>query len=67
MQRVAAAFVDVPPKDQDKHNVVAAIQRQVRQHHLTRLLDELEAEHGPVPDAIREETRRMWPNYEEDT
>ena len=30
------------------------------------LIDELEAEFGPVPAHIREQTRREWPDYEEE-
>ena len=28
-------------------------------------LAELEAEFGPIPDEIREQTRRTWPDFEE--
>lgn len=66
MQHVAAAFADELPEGQDQRDVVAAIQRQARQDRLGKLLDELEVEHGPVPEAIREQARRMWPNYEDD-
>ena len=65
MQHVAAAFADEISEGQGQYDVVAAIQRQVRHDLLGELLDELEAEHGPVPEAVREQTRQMWPNYEE--
>jgi hypothetical protein len=43
-----------------------AVEREIRHDRLGELLDELEAEYGPVPPEVRERTRRMWPNYEED-
>jgi hypothetical protein len=43
-----------------------AVEREIRHDRLGELLDELEAEYGPVPPEVREQTRRMWPNYEED-
>jgi hypothetical protein len=46
--------------------VTEVVEREIRRERLGELLDELEAEHGPVPPEIREQTRRMWPNYEED-
>jgi Arc/MetJ-type ribon-helix-helix transcriptional regulator len=46
--------------------VSEVVEREIRRERLGELLDELEAEHGPVPPEIREQTRRMWPNYEED-
>jgi len=42
------------------------VEREIRHERLGELLDELEAEYGPVPPEIREQTRREWPNYEED-
>ena len=45
--------------------VTEAVEREIKHELLGELLDELEAEHGPVPPEIREQTRRMWPNYEE--
>jgi hypothetical protein len=55
------------PRDDVVQHVAAALadQREVRRQSLGKLLDELEAEHGTVPEAIRDQTRRMWPNYEE--
>ena len=46
--------------------VSEVVGREIRHERLGELLDELEAEYGPVPPEIREQTRRMWPNYEED-
>jgi hypothetical protein len=46
--------------------VSEAVEREIKHDLLGELLDELEAEYGPVPPEIREQTRRMWPNYEED-
>ena len=45
--------------------VSEVVEREIRHERLGELLDELEAEYGPVPPEIREQTRRMWPNYEE--
>jgi hypothetical protein len=33
---------------------------------LGELIEELEAEYGPVPPEVREQTRREWPDYEEE-
>jgi hypothetical protein len=52
---------DAPPPAEP-----AASEREIRHDRLGELLDELEAEYGPVPPEVREQTRRMWPNYEED-
>jgi hypothetical protein len=46
--------------------ITEIVEREIRHERLGELLDELEAEYGPVPPEIREQTRRMWPNYEED-
>ena len=46
--------------------VSEVVEREIRHERLGELLDELEAEHGPVPPEIREQTRREWPDYEED-
>ena len=46
--------------------VSEVIEREIRHELLGELLDELEAEYGPIPPEIREQTRREWPNYEED-
>jgi hypothetical protein len=46
--------------------VSEAVEREIKHELLGELLDELEAEYGPVPPEIREQTRREWPNYEAD-
>lgn len=46
--------------------VSEVVEREVRHERLGELLDELEAEYGAVPPEIREQTRREWPDYEED-
>ena len=46
--------------------VSEAVEREIRHDRLGELLDELEAEYGPVPPEVREQTRREWPNYEEE-
>ena len=66
MQRVATVLTEEVGGDQGPQNVAAAARQQVRHDLLGDLLDELEAEHGPVPEEVREQTRRMWPNFEED-
>jgi Arc/MetJ-type ribon-helix-helix transcriptional regulator len=48
------------------HYVTEAVEREIRHDRLGELLDELEAEYGPVPPEVREQTRREWPNYEEE-
>jgi len=40
--------------------VSEAVERGIRHDRLGELLDELEAEYGPVPAEVREQTRRMW-------
>jgi hypothetical protein len=39
-----------------------AVQDRIYHDQLGDLLDELDAEYGPVPPEIREQTRRMWPD-----
>jgi hypothetical protein len=46
--------------------VTEAVEREVRHDLLGELIEELEAEYGPVPPEIREQTRREWPNYEDE-
>jgi hypothetical protein len=41
--------------------VTEAIERRIRHDLLGDLLEELEAEYGPVPREIRQQTRRLWP------
>jgi hypothetical protein len=45
--------------------VTEAVEERVRLQSLDELLAELDAEYGPVPDEIRQQTRRTWPNYQE--
>ena len=37
-----------------------ALRRQLQRDRLTGLLDEMEAESGPIPDEVMEEARRLW-------
>ena len=46
--------------------ITEVVEREIRHERLGELLDELEAEYGPVLPEIREQTRRMWPNSEQD-
>ena len=66
LQRVASALLDQLARGPSAQEAAAAVQRQVRHDLLGVLLDELEAEHGKVPEEVQEETRRMWPNRDED-
>ncbi len=45
--------------------VSEAVEREIRHDLLGDLISELEAEYGPVPPEIREQTRREWPDFEE--
>lgn len=45
--------------------VTDAVEERVRLESLDELLAELDAEYGPVPEEIRQQTRRTWPNYQE--
>jgi len=65
LQRVASALFDQLAGGPSTLAAAAAVQRQVRHDLLGVLLDELEAEHGPVPEEVQEETRRMWPNRDQ--
>jgi hypothetical protein len=42
--------------------VANAVQERFHHDQLGDLLDELEAEHGRVPEDIRQQTRRLWPD-----
>jgi Arc/MetJ-type ribon-helix-helix transcriptional regulator len=42
--------------------VAEAVQKQLQHDLLSDLLDELQAEHGRVPEEIREQTRQLWPD-----
>jgi Arc/MetJ-type ribon-helix-helix transcriptional regulator len=46
--------------------VTEAVQEQVRLDLLDDLSAELKAEYGAIPAEIREQTRRTWPNYEQE-
>lgn len=46
--------------------VTEAVRKRVQHDLLGELVDELEAEYGPVPDEIRAQTRETWPDYEPD-
>jgi hypothetical protein len=46
--------------------VTEAVQRRIKHDLLGDLLAELEAEYGPVPAEVREQTRRMWPDQADD-
>jgi Arc/MetJ-type ribon-helix-helix transcriptional regulator len=46
--------------------VSEAVQREIRHDLLGELIEELEAEYGPVPPEVREQTRREWSDYEEE-
>ena len=46
--------------------VSEAVEREIRHDMLGELIDELEADYGPVPPEIREQTRREWPDFEEE-
>ncbi len=45
--------------------VTEAVDREIRHDLLGELVDELEAEYGPVPQELLDEARREWPDYEE--
>jgi Arc/MetJ-type ribon-helix-helix transcriptional regulator len=45
--------------------VADAVQERFHHDQLGDLLDELEADHVRVPDEIREQTRRLWPDRSE--
>jgi hypothetical protein len=45
--------------------VTEAAERQLKSELLRELLDDLEAEFGPVPPELREQAKREWPDYED--
>ena len=45
--------------------VSEAVQREIRHDLLGELIDELEAQYGPVPEELLEEARREWPDFRE--
>ena len=46
--------------------VTEAVDREIRHDLLGDLIEELEAEYGPVPQELLEEARREWPDFEEE-
>lgn len=46
--------------------VTEAVDREIRHDLLGELIDELEAQYGPVPQELLEEARREWPDFEEE-
>jgi hypothetical protein len=46
--------------------VTDAVQEQVRLDLLDDLIDEFEAEHGPIPEELVREAMREWPDYEDE-
>ena len=46
--------------------VTEAVDREIRHDLLGELIDELEAQYGPVPKELLEEARREWPDFEEE-
>jgi hypothetical protein len=46
--------------------VAEAAERQLKNEQLRELLDELEAESGPIPDEMREQARRHWLSFYEE-
>jgi Arc/MetJ-type ribon-helix-helix transcriptional regulator len=46
--------------------VTEAVQARIQHDLLGDLLDELESEHGPVPEEVREQTRQMWPDQSDE-
>jgi hypothetical protein len=45
--------------------VSEAVDREIKHDLLGELIAELDAEYGPVPPEVREETSRMWPTDDE--
>ena len=45
--------------------VADAVDREVRNDLIADLIDELDAEHGPVAPEVRAQARREWPTAEE--
>jgi hypothetical protein len=46
--------------------VTEAVDREIKHDLLGELIDELEAEYGPVPQELLDEARREWPDFEEE-
>jgi hypothetical protein len=45
--------------------VTEAVSREIQHDLLGDLLDEFEAEYGPIPEELIEQARREWPDYDE--
>jgi|SRR5580698_124443 hypothetical protein len=45
--------------------VTEAVSREFQHDLLGELLDELDAEYGPVPEELVQQARREWPDYED--
>lgn len=45
--------------------VSEAVEREIRHDMLGELIEELEAQYGPVPQELLDEARREWPDFEE--
>jgi Arc/MetJ-type ribon-helix-helix transcriptional regulator len=45
--------------------VTDAVSREIRHDLLGELLDELDAEYGPVPEDLIEQARRQWPDHDQ--
>ena len=46
--------------------VTDAVDREIRNDLIADLIDELDAEHGPVPPDVRAQARREWPTGDEE-
>jgi Arc/MetJ-type ribon-helix-helix transcriptional regulator len=45
--------------------VSEVVEREIRHELLGELIDEFEAEHGPIPEELVEQASREWPDYDE--
>jgi hypothetical protein len=64
MRRVAAAVTMDVAEGESPGDVEAAIKEQVRLGHLDELLQDFEAEYGPVDEELVDRAMREWPDYE---
>ena len=62
-QELVAAVEERVGADRGHEYVTAAVEKRLRLDSLDELLAELDAEHGPIPAAIRTQTARTWPSY----
>jgi hypothetical protein len=46
--------------------VTEAVSHEIRHDLLGELIDEYEAEHGPIPEELVREALREWPDYEDE-